>query len=300
MSPFLETKTLVHSILRRRKSIDAIFSCGKSKGFNENVQNRFDKMKFRARISKDLLVSFVQILGTFEKIALDAAIFLSPECVRLAVISESIDNPKCFAELAVGTLFLDYKIESQSENTILFEISLQQLSKVLNSGRFSTQSQLKLVKRDGKPCLCFETKADESIMSVDVCHDIPIKLLKSTEVVYYLPPQIPPPSVALDLPRGKLIKTVVDKLNKFSKHIHIVACQAGRLVFKVEQATVSIKTMYNGLQPRYVGTLDPTRHVNNQVAAKVNLRKLSLVLGAHLLAPVESSSMCESSQSMSS
>lgn len=54
--------------------------------------------------------------------------------------------------------------------------SIIYLFRALSSGKTSSSSQLKLVKRDGCPCLCFETKAHESALSIDVTHDIPIKV----------------------------------------------------------------------------------------------------------------------------
>lgn len=125
--------------------------------------------------------------------------------------------------------------------------------RALGSGKSSNSSQLKLVKRDGRPCLCFETKAHESALSIDITHDIPIKVdykyvfvcadtmlctvcmdsmcvhicifrlyswctrqvihiclqvLKVSDMAYHLPPVMRAPTVALDLPRSKLMKTV--------------------------------------------------------------------------------------------
>jgi hypothetical protein len=212
--------------------------------------------------------------------------------MRFSLLAESLDAPKCFAELNALDLFAEYRIESQSANTILFEVSLTQVSKALLSGKVASQSLLKLVKRDGRPCLCFETKADESILSVDVYHDIPIKLMRSTEVMHSLPPQMPPPSVALDIPRGKLLKTIVDKLTKFSKHVQITASQSGKLNFRADHPSVTINTYYTGLFARYVGDLTMGRDVNNQVVCKLNLRKLSMVLNMHNV-PVDHATLCK-------
>ena len=84
-------------------------------------------------------------------------------------------------------------------------MTITQLLKALSSGKYSITSLFKLVKRDSKPYLCFETKANESILSVDVIHDIPIKLMKSADIVHHMPPLFPPPTVALDLPKGKVL-----------------------------------------------------------------------------------------------
>eukprot|EP01032_Pedospumella_encystans_P010124 gene10124-11861_t len=241
-------------------------------------------MKFRAKITKDCLVTLYNVIITFERIATSATIYLDEESVRISLISESIDSPKCFAELNAINLFSEYRIESQSANTILFEINLNQFSKALASGKVASQSQLKLVKREDRPCLCFETKADESILSVDVYHDIPLKLMKSNEMVHFMPPDMPQPSVALDLPKGKLIKTIVDKMTKFAKHVQITANQSGRLALRADHSSVIINTYYPGLLARYVGDMNPTRDINNQVVCKLNLRKLSTVLNMHHLA----------------
>jgi HUS1 checkpoint protein len=249
-------------------------------------------MKFRAKLSKECLVVLHNIVITFEKIAGQATLFLTPDSLRISLISETIDAPKCFAEIDTSNLFVEYRVESQSSNTILFEISLGQLSKALASGKVASQSQLKLAKRDDKACLCFETKADESVLSVDVCHDIPIKLMRSTEVVHFLPPQLRPPEVALDLPRGKLVRVVIDKMSKFAKHVQITATQRGGLILKADHASVTINTYFTGLNAQYVGNMDRVVSANNQVVCKLNLRKLSVVLNTYSL-PITCSTVCK-------
>jgi HUS1 checkpoint protein len=249
-------------------------------------------MKFKAKISKELLLVLHGVVSTIEKIGENAAMLLTEDSVRIAVVSESIETPRCYSEFKSSMLFSEYKIESQSDNTILFEIGLSQLSKALGSGKYSSQCQIKLVKRDNKACLCVETKANESIMSVDVLHDIPIRVLKPTEIIHYMPPDIPAPKVALDLPKNKLMKTIVDKMLKFSKHVSITAYQSGRLVLKAEHSSAVIRTYYNGLQPRYVGQMDIVRDVDNQASVKLNLRKMSAVLNLSNLM-YDTASLCE-------
>lgn len=80
-------------------------------------------MKFRARLHKETVVTIQSVTSTLEKIGSTAAIFINQECIRIAVITESADMPKCYSELDPKVLFPDdYRIESQSGNTILFEI----------------------------------------------------------------------------------------------------------------------------------------------------------------------------------
>lgn len=167
-------------------------------------------MKFRSKITKEFLLLFYNIILNHEKSAKKALIFLTERQVQVTLISDHIDTQKCFTELLVSILFMEYRIESQSNNTILFEVIISQLLKALSSGKYSITSLFKLVKRDNRPYLCFETKANESILSVDVIHDIPIKLMKSTDIAYHMPPIVSPPSVALDLPKGKLSMIIIN------------------------------------------------------------------------------------------
>lgn len=161
-------------------------------------------MKFRSKISKELLLIFHNIVLNHEKSAKKAIMFLNETLLQITLISDTgfIDTPRCYTVLQVSKLFIEYRIESQSNNTILFEVAINQLLKALTSGKYSSTSQFKLVKRDNRPYLCFETKASESILSVDVIHDIPIKLMKSADIAYHMPPTVAPPRVALDLPKG--------------------------------------------------------------------------------------------------
>lgn len=200
-------------------------------------------MRFKAKVTKDNVSILISAVTSIMKIGTFAACFLDEENVRLAVMSENLDQPKVYAELSQQCVFFEYRIESQSENTILFEIDLDLLLLALTSAKNAPSCSLKLAKRDQKPCLCLETRASE----VDIVHDIPIKIMKSSDIVYYQPPEIPDPSVVLELPRGRLMKTVLDRMMKISKQVHITADQTGRLVFRVDHSSATIQTFYNGI-----------------------------------------------------
>jgi hypothetical protein len=118
-------------------------------------------MKFRARLSKENLLSLHGVAATLTKINATAVVFLTEDRVRFAAIQENIDAPRIFAEIDALGMFHEYRVQSQTSNTILFELNMEQLTKSLYSGRNSATCQLKLVKRDDKPCLCFESKANE-------------------------------------------------------------------------------------------------------------------------------------------
>jgi HUS1 checkpoint protein len=213
-------------------------------------------MRFKARITNENLGLLFGVTSTLERIGQTTALYLDQEFVRLAVMTESPDTPKVYAELRADAVFQDYRIESQSDNTIFFEIELDLLSRALSSGKNAPVCNIKLVKRGLKPCLCLETRA----LEVEIVHDIPIKIMRASEIVYYRPPPVPPPTVALDLPRGRLMKTIVDRMGKIVKQVQVVAEQSGRIIFSVDHSSAMIKTYYAGLQPRF-DSLDRVRGI---------------------------------------
>lgn len=87
------------------------------------------------------------------------------------------------------------------------------------------------------------------------------------------------------------MKTVLDKLNKFGKYVCITAMQSGQMILSANHTSVSVKTYYNGLRSRYIGSMDPITDVNNQVISKLNLKKLSTIIGLPYLS-VDYATLC--------
>jgi len=240
-------------------------------------------MRFKARISQDNLLTLHTLVSSLERIGSRAAIHLCPETVKISVIFDSIDSPRCYTEIPSAALFHDYRIESQSENSILFEIGLDLLSWALASGKSADMVQLKLVKRGSKPCLCFEAQASQSAAAVDVTHDIPIKVLRVADIAYYLPPEVPPPDVALQLPRGRLLRTIIERMAKFGQTVLLSSAQHGQLTLKVSTSAVTIKTFVSSLMPIYTDNMDRRTAHASTASVQLDLRKLSHILGLHHL-----------------
>jgi hypothetical protein len=240
-------------------------------------------MRFKAHISQENLLTLHMLVSSLERIGNRAAIHLCPETVKISVIFDSIDAPRCYTEIPSSALFHDYRIESQSENSILFEIGLDLLSWALQSGKSADTCQLKLVKRQAKPCLCFTTQASQSAAAVDVMHDIPIKVLRASDIVYFAPPDVPPPDTALQLPRGKLFRTIIEKMTKFGKSVLISSTQAGQLTFRITQSSVTIKTFVSNLMPMFTDNMDRATAGANKASVQIDIRKLSSILGLNHL-----------------
>ena len=239
-------------------------------------------MKFRAKLTKDSVTVLIGICQTISKLCANTVILLTDSFIRIAAVPESLSSSRCFSELLVDSVFEDYKIESLTVNTILFELNSDLLSKALASGKHSPICQLKLVKRDSKPFLCFEAQTVEGIY-IDVVHDIPITLMKPSDIQYYLPPSVPSPRVCLELPRGRLLKTIIDRLGKLAKQITITASQIGKMLLSVEHGCAVLKTNYTGLTGRFEGDLDPLSDADNSATVTVELKTLSQIFNLSTL-----------------
>ena len=239
-------------------------------------------MRFKARISKECLLLLLNVTASLDKMSQQAIMYLNPENMMISLIMKNTEAPRSFAHLHVEHLFEEYRIESQSENQILFEIQLDLLSRALTSGKNSDFCYIKLVKRGSRPCLCFETNAN-MVAQMNVAHDIPIKVMRVAEHVNYLPPAVPPASVVLKLPRGKMLRVVVEKLSKLAKEVTITAEQSGRLNFCVQQSQVTVNTLFSGLIAEYPPPLTPETHAGGEVNIKIEMRKLAGVLGLYSL-----------------
>jgi len=223
------------------------------------------------------------LVSSLEKLGSRAAIHLCPASIKISVIFENIDAPRSYVEIPSVSLFHEYRIESQSENSILFEIGLDLLSWALSSGKSSDICQLKLVKRDSKPCLCFEAHSSQGAAAVGILHDIPIKVLPASDIANFTPPDVPPPETALQLPRGRLLRTIIEKMVKFGKSMQITSSQLGQLTFGISQSTINIKTFVSSLVPIFTDGMDRLRDANNTASVDVDIRKLASVLALHHL-----------------
>ena len=228
-------------------------------------------MRFRAKINNQQQALISGVCAACERVGSTAAIYLDVDFFRISVIVPSPDSPQVYCELGADTVFSEYRIESRNDNKILFEVELEHLTRAICSGKNARQCQMKLLKRDLLPFLSFEAKA----LDMDIMHDIPIRVMKPSDIIYYTPPVVSPATVALSLPCSKLFKTVVDRMGKMSKLALLTAEQTGRLVFKVEHSSAVIRTYHAGLLPR--DDLD----MEAKAVVKADLRKLSTIMNFH-------------------
>lgn len=205
-------------------------------------------MRFKAKLAVDqvsILCNVVAPMAKLQDAQRGAVLYLDPDFLRISCKSDS--GITCFAELS-KMIFLEHRIESAAENVIVCQVDLVSLKLALQSvvapgshqnahnvtkkGNVTQPSQsrtivqsllaqqtvvLKLAKRNRLPCLCLDGHAtDEG--AVEIHQAIPIRILRATEMQFHLPPQINTPTVQLELPMDRPLRTVVDKLKSMGPH----------------------------------------------------------------------------------
>jgi hypothetical protein len=247
-------------------------------------------MRFRASISRENIFHLYNIVSQLEKVGKVAAIYATSSSVKIAVVAENMEAPRCYAEIYVNAMFQDYKINSLSGDCILFEIGLENFARALGSARRSHMCTLKLVKRGQQPCICCNIKELDG-GSMEVFHDIQIRLLRVEEIHSFAPPEVPPPMVALEIPQLKdsyknssssssssilssgradnlvsrstshsdssksRLCNIIDKMTKFTKLISLTAYKSGNLEIISNHTACTITTVCSDMIPIMIDEL---------------------------------------------
>lgn len=199
-------------------------------------------MRFKAKLAAEQVSMLLNVVGPISRLQdthKGAVLYLDRDFVRISCQSDS--GITCFAELSKH-IFLEHRIDSAADNVIVCQVDLVSLKLALQSvvipstnynakqkgGNQNNSSMqrspaliqsllaqqvviLKLAKRNRMPCLCLDGHAtDEG--SVEIHQAIPVRIMRSSDMQYHLPPKINTPHVQLELPSDRPLRSVVDKL----------------------------------------------------------------------------------------
>lgn len=242
-------------------------------------------MRFKARVqAKDLSV-LSAVVSSLEKMGHSCLIYLCESAVRFASPRSMPEDVKVFSEIIQDKVFAEYRIESLADNQILFEIGTSNLQKALHSSRGAPMVQIKLAKRAGQPCICLEART----LDIEFAHEIPVRVMRAQDIQYYMPPDVPTPQVQLELPYGRSMRTVVERLRSMDRYCFVDGKMDGSLVFRVDNDRVAVKTFYGGLIPRFDSMDEDVDH-QNTACVKVETRKLAAAL--HFAAQPYDTAIC--------
>lgn len=109
-------------------------------------------MRFRTTLVD--VSTLTRIIQTIHKVSPRMFVRLQPECIKFICTDDSA-GVQIWSEIQIGAFCEDYKVQSNNENIINFEVSTDTLLQALRSAQNAVDVLLRLTKRDRDPLLSF-------------------------------------------------------------------------------------------------------------------------------------------------
>jgi HUS1 checkpoint protein len=109
-------------------------------------------MRFRTTLVD--INTLTRIIQTIHKVSPRCLIRLEGEHVRFICTAEA-DGVSIWSQISVEYFFKDYRVESNYNNEINFEINTDTLLQALRSAQNAVDVMMRLAKRDKEPLLSF-------------------------------------------------------------------------------------------------------------------------------------------------
>eukprot|EP00897_Mesotaenium_endlicherianum_P005618 jgi/Mesen1/5084/ME000252S04193 len=195
-------------------------------------------------------------LPAFEKIGKKAHVYLTRDDIMFMHNVLHADGVQAIAQFPKEVLFEEYRISSQNDDRIAFEVDLGLLAKALKSGLSMDveRLQVKLVKKcpsptePALPYLTFESKGYRAAILQDVPISQPLTraevhdLQVSVDLVQDLPQTL------VQLPELMHLQALVERLRSVGEILDVGVSQSGDLSLRVVTATVTIGTEFRRLR----------------------------------------------------
>ncbi|KAJ5376511.1 hypothetical protein N7509_013397 [Penicillium cosmopolitanum] len=224
-------------------------------------------MRFRTQL-KDTK-TFSKLTASLSSLGKVCWMRLEYDVVRFTIIPDQ--GTQVWAQIPVDTIFEEntYEMESNSE-AINIEINISNLNRALRSTFGSSQSQLRLTKKDKMPLLALTvlstdwTEGNMALATEDqdqssevtgdrrareretrITQEIPIKILHESAVDGLHEPHCPDPDVHIILPGLAQLKSISDRFNRLASTDSKSKFQQTGMVGAVESSTTGANSNSN-------------------------------------------------------
>ncbi|KAI0058796.1 cell cycle checkpoint [Artomyces pyxidatus] len=227
-------------------------------------------MRFRAGIEN--VHTFHRIIQTVEKLQKKCIIkFRETEMHIICHTDES--GVQVWSQIRVVALFIDYRIQSNSNNEISILLAADALSQALRSAAAehtgAEEVVMKLAKKRDVPVLSFEIfGATRMGRRVKVAHDVRIEIMKPGDVERLKEPMCPEPDVHILLPSLVKVRTIVEHLRALSDVIAFRANGSGKLQISAATESAKMDIGWEGCANPRMGTHDLLSPSDRRYAAE--------------------------------
>lgn len=133
--------------------------------------------------------------------------------------------------------------ESNANNIIGVEVSLENLGRALRSGWESTDFVMRLSKSAGYPVLSFTINYGNNVVQ----HMVRCRLMPPNAWLSVREPVLPDPEVHIIMPSAQHVRSVSERFRNLSDRLTILANMAGQFGIAVATDEVSAETRWSGL-----------------------------------------------------
>jgi len=88
-----------------------------------------------------------------------------PESIQFTIVSDSMNGSQVWSQVSAESVFEDYAIASNHENTIALEMTIDHLLRTFKSIKSGSEVSMRLIKKNDQPFLSFTVKTQVSLLS---------------------------------------------------------------------------------------------------------------------------------------
>ncbi|PAV16477.1 cell cycle checkpoint [Pyrrhoderma noxium] len=219
-------------------------------------------MRFRANI--DHVQTFSRILQAVEKLQKRCIMRFTETEMHIICNEESEDGVQVWSQIKVDSLFTEYRIQSNSNNEINLHLSPEALLQALRSASPSNSNPASnwASKPSGEVVIKLAKKHNHAVLSVEIAlalnygglggssrqamvvHDVPVEVLKPSDIEKLREPLCPEPDIHVLLPPLQKIRTVTERMKSMAELLGIHANRRGVLQLSLESDQVRTKTQW--------------------------------------------------------
>lgn len=243
-------------------------------------------MRFRTTLVD--INTLVRIVQTIQKVSPRCIIRLEPDDVRFICTAEA-DGVQIWSQLKVSSFFGEYRVESNFNNQINFEVATDMLLRALKSASNAVDVLMRLAKRGKDPLLSFAiANASHSGSRLEIVQDVLIQVYRPAESMRIKEPLCPEPDVHIFLPKLYKVRTVAERMKAVSSHIYISANRSEEFIMSVAQTEINMETTWRKCGHPSINdsqavarsaNADPREHFRVKLDAKCLLK----FLGSHII-----------------
>ncbi|ETV84166.1 hypothetical protein, variant [Aphanomyces astaci] len=173
-------------------------------------------MRFRGQLTAASFPILMEVSQFMHRVSSSDTCFVMLNEERMSfAMKTSGEDMQTFVHLSVAKLFADVVVESRADNNIAFALGIANFSRALQSGKDASGVMLRLLKRDGRSFLSLRART----VDLDIIQNIPIEVVSMATAENYREPNIPPPTVALEMPPLRAFRTITDRLKTMQKYL---------------------------------------------------------------------------------